>query len=207
MKVIYNIGNKKYELENISTTIDQTFKTTIDQNKSSLVDSKPPGWKNGDIIVRKDVSRTEPNYFIFKNFDTSTDHDLVNVEMYIRFAKDRLFTGGSVIINLSDYEKADLQKQDDILMSLRDWGYCWNEKESIIEKRAKYGHNFYSVSNNRSVVTYVEEYDEISNERWMSGNYFLTEKSCKIMCEKISYIFDRNKEPLIVNWKNETSNS
>lgn len=199
MKVIYNVGNEKYELENISTTIDQSPKVTIDQDKPSLVDSKPPRWKNGDIIVRKDVSRTEPNYFIFKDFDTSTDHDLVNVEMYIRFTKDRLFTGGSVIINLSDYEKANLQKQDDILMILRDYGYCWNEKESIIEKRAKYGHNFYSVSNNRSVETYVEEYDEISNERWMSGNYFLTEKSCKIMCEKISYIFDRNKESLIIN--------
>ena len=74
-------------------------------------------------------------------------------------------------------------------------------EKSAIEKRAKYGHNFYSVSNNRSVETYVEEYDEISNERWMSGNYFLTEKGCKIVCDKISYIFDRNKEPLIVNWK------
>lgn len=201
MKVIYNIGNKKYELENISTTIDQTFKTTIDQNKSSLINFKSPEWKDGDIIVRKDVSRIEPNYFIFRDFGTLVDHDRVNVEMYIRFTKDQFFLRGSADINPFDYETADLQKQNDILMSLRDCGYCWNEKKSVIEKRAKYGHNFYSVSNNRSVETYVEEYDEISNERWMSGNYFLTEKGCKIICDKISYIFDRNKESLIVNWK------
>lgn len=201
MKVIYNIGNEKYELENISTTIDQTSKVTIDQDKSSLVDFKSPGWKDGDIIVRKDVSRIEPNYFIFRDFGTSVDHDRVDVKMYIRFTKDQFILGGSADINPSDYETADLQKQNDILMSLRDYGYCWNEKKSVIEKRAKYGHNFYSVSNNRSVETYVEEYDEISNERWMSGNYFLTEKGCKIVCDKISYIFDRNKESLIVNWK------
>ena len=70
MKVIYNVGNKKYELENISTTIDQTSKVTIDRDKSSLINFKSLGWKDGDIIVRKDVSRIEPNYFIFRDFGT-----------------------------------------------------------------------------------------------------------------------------------------
>lgn len=184
MKVIYNIGNEKYELENISTTIDQTSKVTIYQDKPPFVKFKSPGWKDGDIIVRKDVSRTEPNYFIFKNFGIATEHNRVNVEMHVRFVKDRLFLGGSVEINPADYEKAEFQKQNDILMSLRDYGYCWNKERSIIEKRAKYGHNFYSISNNGSVITYVEEYDEISDEKWMSGNYFLTEKACKIISEK-----------------------
>lgn len=200
MKVIYNVGNEKYELENISTTIDHISKTTVSQDKS-LINSKSPVWKNGDVIVRKDVSKTEPNYFIFRGFVTVAEHDCVNTEMYIRFAKDRLLLGGSVKINPLDYEKADLQKQNDILMNLRDNGFCWNEKESVIEKRAKYGHNFYSMSNNGLIVTYVEEYDEISDEKWESGNYFLTEKGCKIISEKISYIFDRNKEALIYNWK------
>ena len=63
------------------------------------------------------------------------------------------------------------------------------------------------MSNNGSIITYVEEYDEISDENWMSGNYFLTEKACKIISEKISYIFYRNKESLAINWKNEISNS
>lgn len=207
MKVIYNVGNEKYELENISTTIDQDSKVIIDQDKSSLVNFKSPGWKDGDIIVRKDVSRIEPNYFIFRDFGTSVEHDRVNVEMYIRFTKDQFFLGGSADINPLDYETADLQKQNDILMSLRDYGYCWNKERSIIEKRAKYGHNFYSMSNNGSIITYVEEYDEISDEKWESGNYFLTEKACKIISEKISYIFDRNKESLAIDWKNEISNS
>lgn len=206
MKVIYNVGNEKYELENISTTIDQTSKTTVSQDKS-LINSKSPVWKNGDVIVRKDVSKTEPNYFIFRGFGVVAEHDRVSVEMYIRFTKDQFFLGGSIKINPLDYEKADLQKQNDILMISRDYGYCWNEKKSVIEKRAKYGHNFYSMSNNGSIITYVEEYDEISDENWMSGNYFLTEKACKIISEKISYIFDRNKESLAINWKNEISNS
>ena len=30
MKVIYNIGNEKYEIENISTIIDQDSKVVID---------------------------------------------------------------------------------------------------------------------------------------------------------------------------------
>lgn len=206
MKVIYNVGNEKYELENISTTIDQDSKVVIDQDES-LIDHKSSGWKDGDIIVRKDVSRIEPNYFIFKDFGTSTEYGRVNVEMYIRFTKDRLYLGGSTKIYPSDYEKAELQKKTDILMMLRNDGYCWNKERSIIEKRAKYGCNFYSVSNNGSIITYVEEYDEISNEKWESGNYFLTEKAAKTISEKISYIFNRNKESLIINWENETSNS
>lgn len=64
MKVVYNVGNEKHEAENVSTTIDQTFIVLTDQDKS-LIDYKSLGWKNGDIIVRKYVSRAEPNYFVF----------------------------------------------------------------------------------------------------------------------------------------------
>lgn len=206
MKVIYNVGNEKYELENISTTINQNSKTLITQDKS-LVDFKSLGWGDGDVIIKKDVSKTELDYFIFRDFGTVTEENHINVETHIRFTKDQLFLGGSVEINPFDYEKAELKKKIDILMMLRDNGYCWNKERSTIIKRAKYGHNFYSMSNNGSVITYVEEYDEISDEKWESGNYFLTEKACKTISEKISYIFDRNKESLIIDWKNEISNS
>lgn len=206
MKVVYNVGNEKHEAENVSTTIDQTSIVLTDQDKS-LIDLESLGWKNGDIIVRKYVSRAEPNYFVFRNFGTTTEHGRVNVGTHIRFTKDRLFFGGYTEINLSDYEKADLQKKNDIIMMLRDYGYCWDGVRLTIVKRARYGHSFYFVSDKCTVETYKEEYDEISNEKWELGNYFLTEEECKTAAIAISYIFSSNKMSLILNWNSETSNS
>ena len=206
MKVVYNVGDEKYEAENVSTTIDQTSIVLTDQDKS-LIDYKSLGWKNGDIIVRKNVSRAEPNYFVFRNFGTVAEHGYVNVGTHIRFTKDRLFFGGYTEINPSDYEKADLQKKNDIIMMLRDYGYCWDGVRLTVIKRARYGHNFYFVSDKCTVETYKEEYDEISNEKWELGNYFLTEEECKAAATAISYIFSGNKMSLILNWNNETSNS
>lgn len=70
MKVVYNVGNEKHEAENVSTTIDQTSIVLTNQDKS-LIDLESLGWKDGDIIVRKYVSRAEPNYFVFRNFGTT----------------------------------------------------------------------------------------------------------------------------------------
>lgn len=206
MKVIYNVGNEKQELGNVSATINQTSKVLINQDKS-LVDIKSLGWKNGDIIVRKNVSRVEPNYFVFRNFGIITEHGRVKVGTHIRFIKDRSFLGGYTEINPFDYEIADLRQQNNIIMILRNNGYCWDKERLTIIKRAKYRHNFYFVSDKGTVETYREEYDEISNEKWMLGNYFLTEKGCKIISRKISHIFNENKMSLIQNWKSETSNS
>lgn len=206
MKVVYNVGDEKYETENVSTTIDQTPQIIIDQDKS-LIDYKSLGWKNGDIIVRKYVSRVEPNYFVFKNFGTIADHGRVNVGTHIRFIKDRHFFDGYTEINPSDYEKVDLQKKNDIIRMLRDYGYCWDEERLTIVKRARYGHNFYFVSDRGTVETYKEEYDEISNEKWELGNYFLTEEECKETATAISCTFSSNKMLLILDWNNETSNS
>lgn len=88
MKVVYNVGNEKHEAKNASITINQVPEIVTDQDKS-LIDYKSLGWKNGDIIVRKYVSRAEPNYFVFRNFGTTTEHDRVNVGTHIRFTKDR----------------------------------------------------------------------------------------------------------------------
>lgn len=206
MKVIYNVGNEKHEAENVSTTINQVPKVVANQDKSPI-DFKSLGWKNGDVIVRKYVSRAEPNYFVFRNFGTAAEHNRVNVATHIRFIKDRLFFGGYTEINPSDYEKADLQKKNDIIMMLRDYGYCWDGVRLTIIKRARYGHNFYFVSDKCTVETYKEEYDEISNKKWELGNYFLTEEECKAAATAISYIFSSNKMSLILNWNNETSNS
>lgn len=206
MKVVYNVGNEKHEAENVSMTINQVPEIVTDQDKSSI-DLESLGWKNGDIIVRKNVSRAEPNYFVFRNFGNITEHNRVNVATHIRFIKDRLFFGGYTEINPSDYEKADLQKKNDIIMMLRDYGYCWDGVRLTIVKRARYGHNFYFVSDKCTVETYKEEYDEISNEKWELGNYFLTEEECKAAATAISYIFSSNKMSLILNWNNETSNS
>lgn len=206
MKVVYNVGNEKHEAENVSTTIDQTPKIIIDQDKS-LIDYKSLGWKNGDIIVRRYVSRAEPNYFVFKNFGTAADHGCGNVGTHIRFIKDRYFFGGYTEVNPSDYEKVDLQRKDSIIKILRDYGYCWDKERLTIVKRARYGHNFYFVSDKCTVETYKEEYDEISNKKWELGNYFLTEEECKTAATAISYIFSSNKMSLILNWNNETSNS
>lgn len=206
MKVVYNVGGKEHEAENVSTTINQVPEITTDQDKSSI-DLESLGWKDGDIIVRKYVSRAEPNYFVFRNFGNITEHNRVNVATHIRFIKDRLFFGGYTEINPSDYEKADLQKKNDIIMMLRDYGYCWDGVRLTIVKRARYGHNFYFVSDKCTVETYKEEYDEISNEKWELGNYFLTEEECKAAATAISYIFSSNKMLLILNWNSETSNS
>ena len=206
MKVVYNVGNEKHEAENVSMTINQTSIVVTNQDKS-LIDLESLGWKNGDIIVRKNVSRAEPNYFVFRNFGTITEHNRVNVGTHIRFIKDRLFFGGYTEINPSDYEKADLQKKNDVIMMLRDYGYCWDGVRLTIVKRARYGHNFYFVSDKGTVETYKEEYDEISNEKWELGNYFLTEEECKAAATAISYIFSSNKMSLILNWNSETSNS
>lgn len=206
MKVVYNVGNEKHEAENVSTTINQTPKIIIDQDKS-LIDYKSLGWKNGDIIVGKYVSGAEPNYFVFRNFGTAAEHGLVNIGTHIRFTKDRLFFGGYTEINPSDYEKADLQKKNDIIMMLRDYGYCWDEKRLTIIKRARYGHNFYFVSDKGTVETYKEEYDEISNEKWELGNYFLTEEECKAATTAISCVFSSNKMLLILDWNNEMPDS
>ena len=206
MKVVYNVGNEKHEAENVSTTINQIPEITTDQDKS-LIDLESLGWKDGDIIVGKYVSRAEPNYFVFRNFGNITEHNCVNVATHIRFIKDRLFFGGYTEINPSDYEKADLQKKNDIIMMLRDYGYCWDGVGLTIVKRARYGHNFYFVSDKCTIETYKEEYDEISNEKWGLGNYFLTEEECKAAAIAISYIFSSNKMSLILNWNNETSNS
>ena len=206
MKVVYNVGDEKYEAKNVSTTIDQTPQIIIDQDKS-LIDYKSLGWKNGDIIVRKYVSRAEPNYFVFRNFGTIADHGRVNVGTHIRFIKDRYFFGGYTEINPSDYEKVDLQKKNDIIRILRDYGYCWDEERLTIVKRARYGYNFYFVSDKGTVETYKEEYDEISNEKWELGNYFLTEEKCKETATTISCTFSGNKMLLILDWNNETSNS
>lgn len=206
MKVIYNVGNEEYELENFSTTIDQVPKVVIDQGKC-LISFKSFGWKNGDIIIRKNVSRIEPNYFVFRNFGVLAGHGYVKVGMHVRFVKDQLSFGGYTEINQFDYEKADFQKKNDILMMLRDYGYCWDKERSTIIKRARYGHNFYFVSDKCTVETYKEEYDEISNEKWELGNYFLTEEECKKAATAISYIFSSNKMSLILNWNSETSNS
>ena len=205
MKVVYNVGNERHEAENVSTTINQTPKIIIDQDKS-LIDYKSLGWKNGDIIVRKYVSRAEPNYFVFRNFGTAAEHGRVNIGIHIRFTKDRLFFGGYTEINPSGYEKADLQKKNDIIMMLRDYGYCWDEERLTIVKRARYGHNFYFVSDKGTVETYKEEYDEISNEKWELGNYFLTEEKCKETATAISCVFSSNKMLSILDWNNETSN-
>lgn len=206
MKVVYNVGNEKHEVENVSTTIVKTSIVLTDQDKF-LIDYKSLGWKNGDIIVRKYVSRAEPNYFVFRNFGTITEHNRVNAGTHIRFIKDRLFFGGYTEIKPSDYEKADLQKKNDIIKILRDYGYCWDKERLTIIKRARYGRNFYFVSDKGTVETYKEEYDEISNEKWELGNYFLTEEECKKSATAISYIFSSNKMLLIRNWNNETSNS
>lgn len=206
MKVIYNVEGKKHEAENVSMTINQVPEIVNDQDKSS-VDLESLGWKNGDIIVRKNVSRTEPNYFVFRNFGNITEHNRINMATHIRFIKDRLFFGGYTEINPSDYEKADLQKENDIIMMLRDYGYCWDGVRLTIVKRARYGRNFYFVSDKGTVETYKEKYDEISNEKWELGNYFLTEEECKAAATAISYIFSSNKMSLILNWNNETSNS
>ena len=206
MKVVYIIGNEEYELENASMTINQVPKIVINQDKS-LVSFLSLGWENGDIIVRKDVSRIEPNYFVFRNFGTATDHGSVNIGTHIRFVKDRLLLGGHVEINPFDYEKADLQKKNDIIMMLRDYGYCWDKERLTIIKRARYGHNFYFVSDKGTVETYKEEYDEISNEKWELGNYFLTEEKCKETATAISCVFSSNKMLLILDWNSETSNS
>ena len=206
MKVVYNVEGKKHEAENVSTTINQTSTVLIDQNKSPI-DYKPLGWKNGDIIVRKYVSKAEPNYFVFRNFGTTTDHGCVNVGTHVRFIKDRYFFGGYTEIDPSDYEKADLQKKDSIIKILRDYGYCWDKERLTTVKRARYGHNFYFVSDKGTVEAHQEEYDEISNEKWELGNYFLTEEECKAAATAISYIFSSNKMSLILNWNSETSNS
>ena len=206
MKVIYSIGNESYELENASITTNQTSTVVIDQDKS-LIDYKSLGWNNGDIIVRKYVSRAEPNYFVFRNFGTIADHGRVNVGTHIRFIKDQHFFGGYTEINPSDYEKVDLQKKNDILMMLRDYGYCWDKERLTIVKRARYGHNFYFVSDKGTVETYKEEYDEISNEKWELGNYFLTEEKCKETATAISCTFSSNKMLLILDWNSETSDS
>ena len=206
MKVVYNVGNEKHEAENVSTTINQVPEIVTDQDKS-LIDLESLGWKNGDIIVRKYVSRAEPNYFVFRNFGNITEHNRVNVATHIRFIKDRLFFGGYTEINPSDYEKADLQKKNDIIMMLRDYGYCWDGVRLTVIKRARYGHNFYFVSDKGTIETYKEEYDEISNEKWELGNYFLTEEECKAAATAISYIFSSNKMLLILDWNSETSNS
>ena len=198
MKVVYNVGNEKHEAKNVSTTINQT--------SAVLIDLDSLGWKNGDIIVRKYVSRAEPNYFVFRNFGTVAEHGHVSVATHIRFTKDRLFFGGYTEINPSDYEKADLQKKNDIIMMLRDYGYCWDGVRLIVIKRARYGHNFYFVSDKCTVETYKEEYDEISNEKWELGNYFLTEEECKAEATAISHSFSSNKMLLIRNWNSETSN-
>lgn len=205
MKVIYNVGNEKHETENVSITAKQISKIN-DQDKS-LSELKSLGWKNGDIIVRKNVSRSEPNYFIFRNFGATAEHNYVNVAMHVRFIKDRLSFGGYTKINPNDYEKVNLQKKNDILMMLRDYGYCWNENRLTIIQRARYGHNFYFISDNGSIETYKEEYDEISDEKWKSGNYFLTKEKCETAATAISYIFSGNKMSLIRDWKNETSDS
>lgn len=89
---------------------------------------------------------------------------------------------------------------------LRDYGYCWDGVRLTIVKRVRYDHNFYLVSDKCTVETYKEEYDEISNEKWELGNYFLTEEECKAAATAISYIFSSNKMSLILNWNNETSN-
>lgn len=206
MKVIYIIGNEEYELENFSMTMTQVPKVVINQDKS-LVSFLSLGWENGDIIVRKNVSRIEPNYFVFRNFGLLADHGHVNVGTHIRFVEDRLLLGGRVEINPFDYEKADFQKKIDILMMLRDYGYCWDTERLTIVKRARYGYNFYFISDKGTVEEYKEEYDEISNEKWESGNYFLTKEECEIATAKISHVFSNNKMSLIRNWNSETSNS
>lgn len=206
MKVVYNVNGKEHEAENVSTTINQVPEIVTDQDKP-LIDLESLGWKNGDIIVRRYVSRAEPNYFVFRNFGTAAEHGCINVETHIRFTKDRLFFGSYTEINPSDYEKVDLQKKDSIIKILRDYGYCWDEERLTIVKRARYGHNFYFVSDKGAVETYKEEYDEISNEKWELGNYFLTEEECKKSATAISYIFSSNKMSLILNWNSETSNS
>lgn len=198
MKVVYNVNGKKHETKNVSTTINQT--------SAVLIDLDSLGWKNGDIIVRKYVSRAEPNYFVFRNFGNITKHNRINVATHIRFIKDRLFFGGYTEINPSDYEKADLQKKNDIIMILRDYGYCWDGVRLAVIKRARYGHNFYFVSDKCTVETYKEEYDEISNEKWELGNYFLIEEECKAAAIAISNSFSSNKMLLIRNWNSETSN-
>ena len=205
MKVVYNVGNEKHEAENVSTTINQVPKVVTNQDKS-LIDLESFDWENGDIIVRKNVFRAEPNYFVFRNFGNITEHNRVNVATHIRFIKDRLFFGGYTEINPSDYEKADLQKKNDIIMMLRDYGYCWDGVRLTIVKRARYGRNFYFVSDKGTVEAYKEEYDEISNEKWELGNYFLAEEECEAAATAISYIFSSNKMSLILNWNSETSN-
>lgn len=92
-------------------------------------------------------------------------------------------------------------------MMLRDYGYCWDGVRLTIVKRTRYGHNFYFVSDKGTVEAYKEKYDEISNEKWELGNYFLTEEECKAAATAISYIFPSNKMSLILNWNNETSNN
>ena len=98
MKVVYNVEGKKHEAENVSITINQVPEIVTDRDKS-LIDLESLGWKNGDIIVRKNVSRIEPNYFVFRNFGTIADHSCVNVGTHIRFIKDRYFFGGYTEIN------------------------------------------------------------------------------------------------------------
>ena len=135
------------------------------------------------------------------NFGMLAEHGRVNVGMHIRFVEDQLLLGGYVKINPFDYEKVDFQKKIDILMILRDYGYCWDKERLTIIKRAKYGYNFYFISDKGTVEAYKEEYDEISNEKWMLGNYFLTEEECEAAVTEISYIFSRNKMSLIKNWE------
>lgn len=198
MKVVYNVNGKEHEAKNVSTTINQVPEIVTDQDKPSI-DYKSLGWKNGDIIARRYVSRTEPNYFIFRNFGTITDHGCVNVRTHIRFIKDRYLFDGYTEINPLDYEKVDLQKKDSIIKILRGYGYCWDEERLTIVKRARYGRNFYFVSGKGTVEAHQEEYDEISNEKWELGNYFLTEEECKAAATAISYIFSSNKMSLILN--------
>ena len=87
-------------------------------------------------------------------------------------------------------------------MILRYNGYSWNKERSAIVRRAKYGYNFYFISDNGSIEAYNEEYDATSNEKWSVGNYFLTEEECKAALDEISYVFERNKI-LLTHWKSE----
>lgn len=204
MKVIYDTGKERCELKNCSITISPANQIHIEQ-KESIIDVdllQSLDWKCGDVIIRKEVSRIEPNYFIFWNFGTISEHGNVNVGTHIRFIKDRLFLGGYAEINPLDYEKADLQKKNDILVILRDNGYGWNKERSAIVRRAKYGYDFYFISDNGLIESHKEEYDATSNEKWSVGNYFLTEEECKSALDEIAYVFERNKI-LLTHWKSE----
>ena len=156
MEIKLNAGDKINIPANCKAIIEDGF-ITIEETKEVF--------KEGDILH----SKLTASVVIFKNYgDNSMD------SFRIHYSNRN---GGDLSWVTSSFRHATEEEKQAFFDELKAKGLRWNAENKQMERlreRASYGDFYLNISRTGDLVFSVETNDEIDNEHYASGNYYLS---------------------------------